>query len=360
MNQFMSDYKPCEIIDMNKNYRSSECIIEAADKIIRINKSRIFKSQIACKDDKEDGSIVINICNNAVSEADFVCKKIKELANDDYDMTNVAIIFRTFSCINILQEKFNICGIPYSIRNTADNYYDNEYIKDIVIYLRIALGISDVKQEIRVLNRPERNLSIDMIADNNGLHNAKETKYKTLLEKIKLISNMNCYAAVTFILKGLEYETYLRANMIQKGYSDEKIEEFITELLDKARIYSSIREWILYIDLVTNNNSDTQNINDKKQDEVCTINNGYNGKINLITAHSSKGLEYETVFIVGLQEGIFPSNKVKNDEQMEEERRLMYVAMTRAKKYLYVIGRGEERYGKKVSRFVTELLENTW
>lgn len=357
MTAFISDFENCEVIDMNKNYRCPECVIDAAGKIISKNKFRISKNQIACKKDRDEGNVYINICKNAASEADFICDKIKQFSSENYNLSDICIIFRTYTCVGILQEKLNMSGIPYDMKNIKDNYYCNDYIKDIFSYIKIALDLSSISNEIRILNKPERNLIPEPIIDNNGLHNVGDEDYKNLYSKIKLICNMDGYAAVSFILKGLKYELFLRNDMLKKGINENKIEEFINDLFEKARMFSSIKEWLLYVESFVENNIPELKDSDKNHSND-TFTDHY-GKINMLTAHASKGLEFETVFIAGLQEGIFPSNKAKTAEQLEEERRLMYVAMTRAKRNLYIIGRGEEMHGKKVSRFVEEVRGKT-
>ena len=115
----------------------------------------------------------------------------------------------------------------------------------------------------------------------------------------------------------------------------------LDQILEKAKLYENINDWLFFIDSVYEaNNMDN-----------------LESRVNLLTAHSSKGLEFNTVFIVGLQEGIFPHDKALTKENIEEERRLLYVAMTRAKTDLFVVGRGEYKYGKRISRFISELEE---
>lgn len=360
MKSFIEDYSGCKVINMNKNYRSAKCVIDIASFFIKLNKTRIDKAQVACKADKEHGKVVINVCGNAIKEAEYICEKIKMLEDNNYNLSDVAIIFRTFSCIGLLREKMSLMGIPYSINNNSDGFYNNEYVRDIISYIKIALGKSDIRQEISIINKPERNLSIEEIISTNGLHNSAEPEYVKVYLSIKKIENMSCFAAVTFILKGLGYEKYLYSSMLKKGFDDRKINEFINDLLDKSKSYSSLGEWMGYIDICLENEANKQSCSHELNKSKHVSNDEYKGSVTLITAHASKGLEYETVFIVGLQEGIFPGNKVKTMDQIEEERRLLYVAMTRAKKYLYIIGRGEDKHGKKVSRFVEELRSYTW
>ena len=335
MKRFLEENKRCEVINLNKNYRCAAKIIEAAGEVIGINSSRIDKTQVPCKENKDDGFVSIEKCGNASVEADFVCEKLIQFRSENIDLSSVAIIFRTFRCIELLKEKMNILGIPYTTNITSDNFYELEWMKDIIAYIRIATGSRDKEIISRIINKPDRGLDREDLFEENTIS-------MRFFNEVRRLSNMNCYAAVSFILKAIGYEKYLYSNLRSKGYDDAKIDEIIDEVKEKSKLYENLSEWLSYIDslaLDKNNN----------EDKSCAV--------NLLSAHASKGLEFDTVFVVGLQEGVFPHNRAMSEEQIEEERRLLYVAMTRAKKYLYLVGRGEKKHGKKISRFLYELEE---
>lgn len=336
MKRFMNK-KGCEIIDMKNNYRSSKAVIESAHKLIIKNISRINKEQIPCKQNSDIGNVTIVTLGNAIKEAEYVCEKIIEIINDGETASNIAVIFRTERCIEVLKEKMNTSGILYTTNVSSDSFYESEWAKDIIAYLRAATNNRSVEVMGRIINKPERNLDRDDI--NSDLE--KSENYEKLLKDLKRISNMSSFAAVNYIFKGIGYEGYIYKRLSSKGYSNDKIKELLDGILDKAKLYENISEWLFYIDSVYEANN-TANIE---------------SRVNLLTAHSSKGLEFNTVFIVGLQEGIFPHERALTKEDIEEERRLLYVAMTRAKTDLYVVGRGEYKYGKRVSRFISELTE---
>ena len=329
--------KGCEIIDMKNNYRSSKAVIESAHKLIKHNISRINKEQIPCKSNYEYGNVTVVTLGNAIKEAEFVCEKIKELINDGEIASNIAVIFRTERCIEVLKEKMNLNGILYTTNISSDSFYESEWAKDIVAYLRAATNNRSVDVMGRIINKPERNLDRDDI--NSDMANSEN--YEKLLKELNRISNMSSFAAVNYIYKRIGYESYIYKRLSSKGYSNEKIKELLDQILEKAKLYENINDWLFFIDSVYEaNNMDN-----------------LESRVNLLTAHSSKGLEFNTVFIVGLQEGIFPHDKALTKENIEEERRLLYVAMTRAKTDLFVVGRGEYKYGKRISRFISELEE---
>ena len=336
MKKFMNR-KGCEIIDLKNNYRSSKAVIESAHKLIKHNISRINKEQIPCKSNYEYGNVTVVTLGNAIKEAEFVCEKIKELINDGEIASNIAVIFRTERCIEVLKEKMNLNGILYTTNISSDSFYESEWAKDIVAYLRAATNNRSVDVMGRIINKPERNLDRDDI--NSDMANPEN--YEKLLKELNRISNMSSFAAVNYIYKRIGYESYIYKRLSSKGYSNEKIKELLDQILEKAKLYENINDWLFFIDSVYEaNNMDN-----------------LESRVNLLTAHSSKGLEFNTVFIVGLQEGIFPHDKALTKENIEEERRLLYVAMTRAKTDLFVVGRGEYKYGKRISRFISELEE---
>ena len=344
MKEFMNR-ENCTLIDMSRNYRSSEVVVNSAHKLIVNNINRINKKQIPSKQNLV-GKFIIENCVNAEKEAEYVCNRIKDIRGKGGPQESIAVIYRTTRCIELLKEKMDSEGILYTSNVLIDNYYEREWIRDIVAYLKAASGNKSMDVIGRILNKPERGLERDVIS----LHKTEGSmqlnyecikKYDRLILDLEKISIMSPFAAVNYILKGIGYEQYLYSYYLRRGYETEKVSELIKELMEKSKTYDNIKAWLRYIE--SSNEVNPENIDDSE-------------RINMLTAHSSKGLEFDTVFVVGLQEGIFPHNRALTEEQIEEERRLLYVAMTRAKKDLYVVGRGEIKYGKKISRFINELL----
>lgn len=335
MKDFMNK-KNCLVIDMNRNYRSVKTIIDVSYKLIVNNDSRITKKQIPNNQDIDDGFVIVENCNNALSEAEYVCEKLIEIKNTGIALENVAIIYRTSRCIELLKEKMNCEGILFSSDVIKDNYYESEWVKDVISYLRAALGDRNALVMGRIINKPERGLDRDIIDSKDDINST----YNKFISDLSFISNMSSYAAINYIMQGMGYKKYMYNILSKRGFSEEKIEEIIKELLEKSKMYENIREWLEYVDSISENSNEIIDVKDR---------------VNMLTAHSSKGLEFDTVFIVGLQEGIFPHEKAITKEEIEEERRLLYVAMTRARRELYVIGRGEYKYGKRISRFIDEI-----
>lgn len=355
MQRFINDNSDITIIDMHRNYRCPECVINSASRLISLNNNRINKIQSACKPDKDEGTVNIISFDNASLEAQFVCDKLLEMKKKGIALSNAVILYRTTRCVGLLEEKLDTAGIKYSKKSEAVSFYKYEWVKDIISYIKLAAGGRDESLFLRIINKPDRNiLREDAVSVFKGekAMTCENTIIKDLISNISLISSMKPFAAVAYIMKALKYESYMNTMLKAKGYSDVQINLIKNEIYERAKMFTTINLWLDHIRCFENTSDDSciekksENIALKREDIDC---------VNLMTVHASKGLEYNTVFVIGLQEGVFPSNKSFSEEQIEEERRLMYVAMTRAKKDLYIVGRGEEKYGKRVSRFISEI-----
>ena len=340
MQRFMNENKACKVIDLFRNYRCAECIIDVAGGLINQNKNRISKKQVASKENKEDGHVYVKIYSNASLEGEYVVDTIFNMKNEGGDLSNIAILYRTESAVSYIEEKLISKGIEFEKRTTRNNYYNQSYVKDIVAYLRLSQDKNDTKSLYRILNRPQRGLNRDDVSMNNP-------DFQRFMAAVDKIKYMTPFAAVNYILRAIQYGEYLYGGVIEKGFSIDNYEVMISELLTRAKEFDTIDKWIKYIDTIC--------ALDENKGEQSTLKNSNSNAINLLTAHASKGLEFETVFIIGLQDGIFPHKKAVTSEQYEEERRLLYVAMTRAKKNLFIIGRGEEKHAKRISPFIAEI-----
>ena len=165
-----------------------------------------------------------------------------------------------------------------------------------------------------------------------------------LFKDIDFIRGLNCYGALNYILKRIGMYDHIK-NRCFKGNSQE-FDEALDELAERARAHGTIKEWVNVID--------ESLAGDGKSDGACCADGKDEPAIELMTIHGSKGLEFDNVIMIGLQEGVFPGKHCKTREALEEERRLFYVAMTRCRKHLYLIGRSKDDYGKRESRFLTE------
>lgn len=356
MKKFIDDFN-ARVVNLSKNYRCAECIIESAKRLIINNKSRIEKVQTAEKMDKDNGNVYIENFLSEIDEAKYIISKIKEIIENKPN-EKIAVLYRTTRNGDLIEEKLTMAGIPYERKEEKSNYYESDFVLDVLSYLKIAAGSRDRRDFFRILNKPNRGLSRECITDNpleDNLYRYFSKYPKMRMNWIKMISQidmlkkMNPYSAVNYIFKGMNYESYFRSMYVKKGYKDEIINEYIDELLDRAKAFESVNEWLSYINEYKKAERDMQSFDVKNGEDK------KENKVILMTAHASKGLEFENVFIIALKEGCFPHSKAVTEEGVEEERRLMYVAMTRAKNDLYLCGNGSVEFGKKISRFLVEL-----
>lgn len=364
MKQFIEESPGVQIVNLSKNYRCSESVILNAGKLMGNNKTRIEKFQVAERKDKEAGFVDIRCFLDEVEEAEFVVNEVKKNINDSGYVKSTAILYRTSRCADLIEEKLRMSGVPIARNCENTNYYEREFIKDVVVYLRLALNVKK-KSNLNacrqlfypILNKPQRNLSRECILPEyfNKDVDDQDDEYKRLINHLEFIKDMIPYAAVTYILKGIGYERYVKEQCIIKYGDIEKANDICVGIQERSREFLSIEEWIIYIDACALSNIDRIDTAHNKQINGGEKHKKPRGKVVMQTVHASKGLEYDTVFVVGLMEGLFPHNKAISEEEIEEERRLLYVAMTRARYNLYILGRGDNEHGKHVSRFIYEL-----
>lgn len=362
MTVFFNEFEDCKQVLLKENYRCSSKIIDTANNLIRYNTSRLAKEkQLASGPNKNIGDVNCFIFDNADDEADYVLRKIQELIGKNKS-ESVAILYRTEGSARLIEEKMIMNDINYYRKSKNVSFYEEESIKDIITYLRLALSIpsnntvvlSEYNKELlfRILNKPDRQLSrecmdydvltLNKIINYFNQNPVEKNEIEILVRGLRIIQGMNCFAAINFILKGLGYEQYY--HIVSKHPQEKKA--LIDELIGQARKYQSIKKFLNYID-----EYDIKNKENNSKDVASEIHN----TIVMQTIHTSKGLEYDTVIIVGLEEGILPHKKAITLEDIEEERRLLYVAITRAKKNLIICGRDNKRNGRMISGFIKEL-----
>lgn len=336
----------CITVNLLRNYRCAEIVIKKAGLLISNNIDRIEKSQIAEKINKDDGYVQITKYKAVENEAEYVISEIKKLIGTGIELYDIAILYRTNKCVSTIEEKLIMNGISYNKSEIKSGLYDSTWALDIISFLEIAAGNNNRKHFFKII-KMYRNIPRDVfIEDTINLADLKEklASYDdglSLIKDVLMLRKLSPYAVINYIFKGIGYERYMRKNKESYGISEEYIDDFKKDFSSKSKDFKSVGEWLTYI----------YELKNKKE----AINVQNNKGVVLQTAHASKGLQYDVVFIVGLKEDMFPHNKAVFPEQIEEERRLMYVAMTRAKRYLYVCGIGDDKNGKPVSRFISEI-----
>ncbi len=357
---FEKDYPDCKIILLEENYRSTKTILNAANSVIKHNKLR--KDKNLWSNNEEGDKIKYIKTDDEKAEGDYVVKEIKKLKETGTSYDDIAILYRTNAQSRAMEEALLKANIPYRIIGSF-YFYNRKEIKDLLCYLRLINNPKDDVSLSRIINVPKRGIGNVTIAnitaraeENNtslfeAITSGKELAFKQLIEELtKMSENKTLTEIVELVLEksGLKQEL-VEEKTLESEIRLENLEEFksITKNYENEYGEVSLDDFLNEISLVS---------------DVTEHDEG-NNKVSLMTVHSVKGLEYDDVFIIGMEEGIFPHyNSIMEgtNEAIEEERRLCYVAITRAKKKLWIMNTKKRMiYGQTQvnapSRFIDEI-----
>lgn len=377
---FQSRFKEARLFKLEQNYRSTQSIVEAANSLIKHNSNQIPKN-VYSKNDKGE-SLIYKPAYSDKEEALIVCREIKRIKRqDDCQYSDFAILYRTNAQSRSFEEEFRKQGIPYRIYGGL-SFFQRKEIKDVIAYFRLVANPDDEEAFKRIINYPARGIGNTTLAkiatcaldnhvsfwqvisspDHYGLGVNKGTLAK--LESFRLMisgfveksASMNAFDLGDTIVK----ESGISADIYKSGSRDpedlarqENLEEllggmqsFVEECREEGREQEAyLTDYLQGVALLTD-------LDSKGDDDE--------PRVSLMTVHASKGLEFPTVFVVGLEENIFPSAIVSTLRELEEERRLLYVAITRAEKHCVLTSaKNRFRYGKmefgNPSRFIKEI-----
>lgn len=356
MIEFKDYYPEAELIVLDVNYRSTQSIINVAGRVIENNKTRLDKCAHA--NNNKDFQPDIRKFRNQVEELKFVVSKIKEYENQGISLSEMAILVRNNSQIQEISSFLKNRKIEAESGKHRSNIYNGMVAKAILSYVRGALKFDGTyfnEDLIYVLNKPQRYISRQVVLSVNMNISAVRRIYSknnidSFLFHIEMIRKLPPQAALSYIRKGAGYEEYLRLYAIENNIPMSGLLKQLEQLAQECSKFNTLEQWINSIDSAQN--SEGQNFGKKSSGE-----GGTNNRINIMTMHGSKGLEFKAVFIVDANQGIIPTSKALRERDFEEERRLFYVAITRAIDYLNVYA-VEERLGCpiEVSMFVEEML----
>ena len=367
--EFEKDYGGCPVIKLEQNYRSTGNILDAANQVIAHNTGR--KEKALWTDADAGDRIKLYHALDERDEAAWVCDVIQSLTRGGYELGDMAVLYRTNAQSRVLEEALVRRGIRYGVYGGL-KFYDRKEVKDVIAYLRVLVNPDDDISLRRIINEPRRGigdstvetiaayaaqhglslLNALMEAENAGLSSRALTAVRGFTELlITLTGDMLDKPASEFITGLIEQTGLEKQYENDKEPENESRRENIHELVSAVIEYDRMNPeggmvgFLENVALVT----DTDRMEEKAS------------LVTLMTLHSAKGLEFPVVFLTGLEEGIFPiSRAMFNEEQMEEERRLMYVGVTRAKKKLFLSHARNRmlynaRQSNEVSRFVTEI-----
>ena len=357
---FIKDYKDTKTITLDENYRSTNYILCGANSLIKNNKMRVEKN-LYSNNGKGD-KIIHHSFESIDYQTAFISNEIKKLVKEGRSYNDIAVLYRANYLSRTVENSLILNKIPYVLYGGI-RFYERAEVKDLLSYLRLIVSGDDLSFQ-RVINVPRRGIgkkTVDAIFDiaqanhismydvlKNGLY---PKKVKAFDDFVNLVETLRQDVKTTdlekLINKTLDYSGYRRAlEDDQETERLENIKSLIDDVIEYSKNYqeSTIEDYLQAIALYTDKNEDNKN-----------------SSVKLMTIHASKGLEFDTVFVVDISEGVFPSQRslIEGPKEIEEERRLAYVAFTRAKKKLYLLENGDYSHilngNKTASRFIREI-----
>ena len=371
---FRNDYDEVEVFRLEQNYRSTKNIVNAANSVIDHNKNKIEKE--VWTDNDFGDKVEVRANESDIAEARSLCQKIVSLNNTNF--SNIAILYRTNAQSRPIEDSLRLNKIPYQIFGGV-SFYNRKEIKDVLAYLRLIVNSSDEESLKRIINYPARGIGqvtinkiilaakkydltlYDTIQKNNelsiGLSNSVLIKLQNFIDLIDVFKiqnqKLNAFDLTKEVIEKVKIIDELKKDDSPEGIS--RVEN-VQELLNGIRDFIEDQK-----ELVDSNDKLSEFLSTVSLSTDFDIENEDQDKVSLMTLHLSKGLEFKHVFIVGLEEDLFPSALSYNTRsELEEERRLFYVGITRAKENLYLsYANSRYRWGKLIyceeSRFLNEI-----
>ena len=368
---FEKNFENALIIRLEQNYRSTKKILNCASKLISKNKGRYGKE--LWSDNDEGNKIRINGFWETKEESTFVSDKIENLISNKTKLSEISILFRIAAHTRSFEERFINLGLPYKIIGGL-RFYERKEIKDIIAYLRLVNNIEDDLAFERIINVPKRGIGKSTLSkisssariNNTSLFEASrdiifKTNSKAKVELYNFIDNMSKWKKIyknfdhieltKAIIEDSGYLEFIKKEQLNSNNPDNLSRlDNINEFIESLKEFENLEGFLEHVSLVMENISNTS-------EETLT----------LMTMHAAKGLEFDNVFLAGWEEGVFPSQRSIEElgnKGLEEERRLAYVALTRARKNIFITYVNQNRYSYAThdynlpSRFINELPED--
>ncbi len=352
MLHFEKDYPDtCKVL-LDINYRCDAAIVEKAGNLIAHNKNR-FPKNIRANTTKKTEPVTMRFPTQK-EQNQFVIDSIQQLQKKGIPLSEIAILFRTNAQPGLLIQQLFSCNMPFVSKDHIPNLLDHWIVKDILTYLSLAKGDRSRASFLKIMNRPKRYLSRESLPYEKVSFPLWKSYYQNQhwviqrLEKLemdlKVLSQMRPYSAINYIRKAMDYESFLTEFAAYRKLPVEDLFDVLDEIQADAKAYASYEQWFAHLEEVRIQWQ--QQFQSKKS---------FSDAVQLSTLHGSKGLEFDTVFIVDVNETLMPYKKAILDPDLEEERRMFYVGMTRAKHRLYLLSSGQI-HNKEMhpSRFLEE------
>lgn len=352
------EFPSLRTISLTVNYRSTEFITGAAARVILHNDTRFYKRVQSFRGRGQN--VHVQEVLDEQEEAQYVKEEIQKKLDQGIKPGEIAVLFRAAVQARMISEILSEHRIPFEMRDYVTNFYRHFIVKDMMAYLQLAAGKRDRSLFLTICNRPLRYLA------RNSMENRQvnfEDLRKFYCDKdwmldiidqfdvdVRMMKNMAPYAAIQYIRKKIGYDDFLKEYAEKHQISWKQLMDVMAELEERSKNFKSYDEWEIHIAKYT------QEL-EEQQAKARKIKGERENKVQLMTIHSAKGLEFEDVFVIHANEGEIPHQKAEKKDEIEEERRLFYVALTRAKNNL-CISYITQKNGNSIkpSRFVEELL----
>ena len=350
---FERDFRNVKKVFLDINFRSSTQIVNASTKLISFNSKRFPKNFKAKNGDGAPVSLIE--FKNPFLEVNSIIKDIKDYIKSGQDINNIAVLYRTNLSPRLLIERLMRNNIPFTIRDAIPNLFDHWVAKDIISYIKLAINMGDKSDLLRISNKPNRYISRDSLSSSRAnietlfdYYDDKSYMIKRIVElreHLRTIKNLKPATALRYIRNVVGYDEYIEEYCDMNSVESDDCYSILGDLENSAAEYNTFNDWFVHMDEYKDELIEAR----KKSNE--------NDKgVRLMTFHSSKGLEFDIVYIIDVNEGSVPYKKAKGVDEIEEERRMFYVAMTRARKKLFICY-CVENFGKSIGKsdFVIEL-----
>ena len=328
MSKFLTDFPGAQKVELVKNYRCKQEIVDTSVRLINHNSNRFLKKFEAIPSNRHSVRYISSMNRRQQFERVALC--IQEYMKEEgHHYEDVAVLFRTNGHASMLVEQLSLLGIPFQCREKLENIYDTSIAKDLIAYIRFALNRNQAADFFRIMNKPGRyikrnaipvhpfrgDMLLQDIRDKNVLQSVSH-----MLKQLDFIKRFEPFAAINYIRKGIGYEQYVIEYARHFHLDVQEQLDILEEISQSAKNFRTLKHWLEFVTTYEE-----------------TMEQGYQNQkgIHIKTMHGAKGLEWPVVILPDLNEGNMPYKKAQTPEQIEEERRIFYVAMTRAREYLF-------------------------
>ena len=350
---FERDFRNVSKVFLDINFRSTTQIVDASTKLISFNSKRFPKTFKANNGSGAPVSVIE--FKNPFAEVNSIIKDIKEYIKAEQDINNIAVLYRTNLSPRLLIEIMMKNNIPFTIRDSIPNLFEHWVSKDIISYIKLAINLGNKNDLLRISNKPNRYISRDSLSSSKAnietlfdYYDDKSYMIKRIIElreHLRTIKNLKPATALRYIRNVVGYDEYIEEYCDMNGIESDDCYTVLGDLENSASEFNTFSDWFVHMEEYKE-----ELIEARKKSNEDDIG------VRLMTFHSSKGLEFDIVYIIDVNEGSVPYKKAKGADEIEEERRMFYVAMTRARHKLFICY-CKENFGKSIGKsdFIVEL-----